>query len=319
MPNYAGELRDFAYAKETTRGTAEAAPTKYLKIGSDSALNYEMLPVENDRIQGRGGMFPPDAGMKKGTGKLIFDLEAATVGDFLYSLLGSWTSSQLGTTTAYAHTFSQTTSNAHMSMSGFMDRDLQAYVYDMLTVKKLEVSGEPGGKAVCSADVLFQAEATTSTWSPTSDAPDPLMTHELSIKLTDAANTEIGKWSFSIDNQAEALWKVNGSQDAAEILAARALLIEGSLDMFFSSTTERNNFLANTTRKIEFIFTGGTITGTYTYKASFNFYDCRWSAFPWDGTLAGGLLGASAAFKGYYSVGDSKVADIVIQNTSTTY
>jgi hypothetical protein len=289
-------------------------------VSRDSGIQYDAELVANDLIEGQKyGEFAPEVGRKAVTGKLTFDLEPTTVGEFLYSLMGTWSGSQQGTTTAYAHTFSGTTGTQHPSYTFFVDRGVDIYTYSGCVVKSLEMSGDNKGKTVCTAEILGITEGTATSWTPTIATPAPLMFHDLSVEIADAATTAVGKWNLKVSNEAEPWWLINASQDASDIVCCKKFQIEGSLDMYFASAAQRTAFLAQTGQKLEFIFTGATITGTHSYQAISTIYNMRYTAIPWDGELDGGLQGASCAFKGYYSVGDTKAIDFFVKNATTTY
>lgn len=320
MAHYPVDLKSFALKKETTRGTAETAPDKHIKASRDSSFDYSLELVENDRIQGVvAGEFQPEAGRKIGVGKLTIDLEAATIGEFMYSLLGTVASAQNGTTTAYTHTFSKTTSTQHQAYTLFVNRGVDYFKYNLGVVKRIEFAGDTQGKNTAAIDLLFKAEATAASFSPTIAAPDPLMFHETSFEIDDVANTNIGKWNFAIDNQSEGLWLLNSSQNLLEIPTAKKLLVEGGFDIYFTNTAQRDDFLANTPRKLECVMTGGSITTGQSYALTLAAYGARYTAVSFDTELDGGLLGASVAFKGFYSVSSAKALDATLVNTSTTY
>lgn len=311
---------DIALKIESSRGTAETVPAQFLKVSRDSGFQYDLEHVENDRIQSQKlGEFAPEAGRKIATGKITADLEAAHIGELLYSCMGGYTGAQIGATTAYDHTFSiSTTTTGNKGITFFIDRGVDHYRYTLGTVKRLEFEGDTQGKAVWTADIIAKTEQTADSYSPTPIAPDPLMFHETDIKVDGSSVTRFGKWAVSIDNQAEPLWTINGSQDCTDIVIPKKPIIEGSLDLYFEGKTERTAFLANSKVKLEFILTGAAIE-TAAYKVHIIVYGARYTAVPWDGELDGGLLGATLAFKGFYSIADSKAIDVIITNTETTY
>lgn len=320
MAFFGKEVMDIALKKEETRGTVETSPDKFLKVSRDSGFQYDLEHLENDRIQGQKlGEFAPEAGRKIATGKITGDLEANTIGELLYSCLGAFTNAQVGTTTAWDHTFSiSTTTTGNPGYTFFIDRGVDHYRYTLGVVKRLEMEGDAQGKAIFNADIIAKTEQTADAYAPTIAVPDPLMFHEASIEIDDSAITTYGKWNVSIDNQAEALWTINGSQDATDIVIAKKPIIEGSLDLYFAGKSERTAFLANTETKIEIILTGGALAGV-NYKVHTTLYGVRYTAVPWDGELDGGLMGATMAFKGFYNVSDSKAIDVVVTNAFTTY
>ena len=319
MAYYPVDLKSFALKKESVRGTAETAPAKHVKVARDSSLDYSLEHIENDRIQGVNSDFNPEAGRKIGVGKLTIDVEAETIGEFMYSLLGTVVTAQQSTSTAYVHTFSKTTSTRHQAYTMFVNRGVDYFRSSLGVVKRIEFSGDTQGKAQASVDMLFKAEQTASSFSPTIAAPDPFLFHETIFKIDGTQDSDIGKWNLSIDNQSEGLWLLNSSQDVSDIVTAKKLMLEGGFDIYFTNTAERADFLANTSRKMEVVMTGATITGTHAYTLTLAAYGCRYVSVPFDSELDGGLIGASVGFKGFYSVSDSKAFDATLKNTSTTY
>lgn len=322
MANYIVDRKQFGLKKEASRGTAETAPSRFLFVGRDAELAYGLEHVENDRIAGVvAGEFAPEAGRKVGTGKIPMDLEAQTIGEILYSLLGNVVTAQDGATTAYTHTFTKTSSTQHPGYTLFVDRGVNVYGYNLGICKALEITLDSKGKGQAVSEWLMKSEQTRDALSPSLSAPDPLMFYHAQVQIDDVnAGSRIGALKLKIDNQAEPIWRYGQSQDCDDIVCAKKLLVEAGFDMYFTSTAERADFLANTSRKLEFNITGDAIGAT---GSSFRFlatlYNAKYTAVPFDGELEGGLLGASIAAKGFYSLGDSKALDIIIGNTSTTY
>lgn len=321
MSNYLVDLKQFGLAKESVRGTAETAPSKWLYCSRDSELGYGLEHVDFDRIAGvNSGEFAPEAGRKVAKGKLTMDLEAQTIGEVLNSLLGAYTGTQVGTTTAYTHTFTKTTSTQHPAYTLFVDRGINPYGYNLGVCKSLEISLDNKGKAIATSEWLMKSEQTRAAFSPSLPTPDPLMFYQAQVEIADTTiGARVGAMKLKIDNGAEAIWRYGQSQNADDIIVAKKLMIEAGFDMYFTSTAERDDFLANTSRKYEFNLTGDQIgaTGNY-FRFLATIYAGKLMAVPFD-TEINGLLGASLSLKGFYSLSDSKALDIVIGNTSTTY
>ena len=94
MP-FALEQKKFGFKKETSRGTGEAAPTKFLAAGTEAELHYNTALLSNDKLRGTKEDYPSAPGIKEGTGSLpAIDVEADTVGDLLYGCLGKVTTAQ---------------------------------------------------------------------------------------------------------------------------------------------------------------------------------------------------------------------------------
>ena len=322
MANYKVDTKTFGLKKETTRGTAEAAPNKWLMLGRDSELDFSLEQIENDRLAIQADApFVPEAGRKVGKGKLVFDLEAQTIGETLNSLLGAYSGTQVGTSTAYTHTFSKTTSTQHPSYSLFMDRGVEAEAYSLAVCKAINLTMDSKGKGQVTAEWLFKNESSTTALATTGfSTPDPLMFYHSTVVIdTTDVSARVGAFNMKIDNMADALWLYNTSQLCADIVVGKKMEITGGFDMYFTSTAERADFLANTSRKLTFNIIGDLITGSSYYRMLTTLYNCKYNAVPFDSELEGGLLGASMAFKAYYSISDGKAMDIVIGNQTTTY
>jgi hypothetical protein len=83
----------FGLAKESVRGTAEAAPTKWYPVmAPEIAYGPTLLP--DTSLRGVRAELPPIAGRKLGTGKFKMILDAQTIGEFMYSLLGGVASTE---------------------------------------------------------------------------------------------------------------------------------------------------------------------------------------------------------------------------------
>jgi hypothetical protein len=322
MAEYIVDRKQFGIKKEGTRGTCETAPASWLYCSRDSELNYGLEHDPHDRIAGVvEGEFAPEAGRKVGTGKWTMDLEAQTIGEVLHSLLGGYTGAQDSTTTAYTHTFTKTTSTQHQAYSLFVDRGVNPYGYALGVAKSLEVTLDAKGRGQAAVEWLFKSEQTRDAFSPSLPTPDPLMFYQAQVEIADTTvGARVDGLKLKIDNGAEAIWRYNQSQDCADIVVAKKLMVEGGFDMYFTSTAERADFLANTSRKIELNITGDQIgsTGSY-FRFLATLYAAKYTAVPFDTELRGGLIGASMAFKGFYSISDSKALQIIVGNTSTTY
>jgi hypothetical protein len=86
---FAIEQRRFGLAKESVRGTAEAAPTKWYSVMKESDIDYKLNLLDDDAIRGDFSEYPKVPGRKRGAGKIKLPLDAQTIGEFLYSLLGT--------------------------------------------------------------------------------------------------------------------------------------------------------------------------------------------------------------------------------------
>lgn len=99
MSLYSVEQQQFGLAKETVRGTAESAPTKWYQSRGPVELNYALQHLEDNGIRGIANKFAPISGIKVGEGKIPLFFDAQHLGEFFYSLLGTVTDSEQTTLT----------------------------------------------------------------------------------------------------------------------------------------------------------------------------------------------------------------------------
>lgn len=161
MTYAATQQRQFGLAKESVRGTAEAAPTSWFPVEKDSQLVYDLEHLKDDALRGIIDEYPQIAGIKKGSGKIKMPADAQTIGEFLYSLLGSKSSAETPTITISA-------SNKHIDFNiGGSDLDAQ-----IATGSYIIGTTSATASTLCKAikDALFAADATgtyTVTFSQT--------------------------------------------------------------------------------------------------------------------------------------------------------
>lgn len=320
MANFLVDRKQFGLTKEAVRGTVETAPAKWLYVARDAELAYSLEHAEMEQIGSQNaGEFAPEAGRKVGKGKFSMDLEAQTIGEVLNSLLGGYTGTQVGTTTAYTHTFTKTTAIDHPAYTLFVDRGVDYFGYNMGVCKSLEISLDNKGRAKAATEWLFKSEQTRAASTATHYTPDPLMFYQAQVEIDDTtAGSRMGALKLKIDNGAEAIWRYGQSQDCDDIIVAKRPVIEGGFDMYFTSTAERADYLANTSKKIEFNLTGDLITGSSYFKMLITLPACKYTAVPFDGEKDG-LLGASVAFKSYFQSTAANALNIVVGNVTTTY
>lgn len=189
MSKYAIEQRVLGLAKESVRGTAETTPTKWLPVMKESDFDYKLMLLDDDAIRGLdlGVEFPKVSGRKRGVGKIRMALDAQTIGEFMYGLLGDVSSSELQTITI-------SSSNQHIDFNigaGDLDATIATGSYVIGT-------SSATASTLCKAikDALFAADATgtyTVTYSRTTKKfTITRSTGTLNIKWTTGSNVANG-------------------------------------------------------------------------------------------------------------------------------
>ena len=94
MARYSKQQFRFGLALEAVRGTAEASPTKWYPI-MEPDVKFAPALLEDKGLRGIRAEFGPVAGRKVGSGKFKLNLDAQSIGEFLYSLMGGVASAEV--------------------------------------------------------------------------------------------------------------------------------------------------------------------------------------------------------------------------------
>lgn len=314
---YAIESKVWALAKEAVRGTAEAAPTRFMAVDKSSEIEYKPEFKEDEQLRGTKARLAPQITKMVGTGKWGFYAEPASLGNFLLSLFGQVTSAQQGGTPCYKHTFSKLTTLQHPGHTFFADRGISVKKYNLCTVKQLTLNQPAGDILHVDTDFLCKSAATAAAISPIWTNPAPFSFNQLDVKIATVSDVDVKDVSLAVDNGAFALWAFNQSRDLSDILVKDKIKISGSFTIYFNSETERAKFLAGTATTLNLIWTGPQISGAYYNKIDANLYDVRYKAYPY--TDADGILASVVNFEGYYSIDNSKDLVIDLYNEVASY
>lgn len=316
---YAIEQKYLSLGKESVRGTA-VAPTRYIPVGVDSEIDYKLNLLEDEQLRGVMERFSPQAGTKECSGKITaMDVDSLNLGEMLLSLLGSVASTQQGATIAYKHTFTNLNDVQHPSYTFHIERKLAKKQYPLSVVKSIAFNGAVDGKLMADIDFLAKSEAAEGfSPSPTWVDPTPFMFYQTVITIDSTPNTtDIKDWTLNIDNGSIAQRVLNGSQDIQDVLTFAKLLVSGTMNVYFSSETERAKFLAKTATALNIKLTGALIASTYYNTLEIDIPQIFYTAYPY-GNLDG-LLGAAVAFNGYYKISGTNTIKVYLTNTATSY
>lgn len=317
MTLYAIEAQRFGLAKESTRGTAESAPSKWYPTRGIPEFNFGLQHLEDTGIRGILAKYPPVAGIKVGEGKIPLFFDPQILGEFFYSLLGSKTAAQQGGTAAYLHTFTQQTGLQPPAYTFFQDRSLGVLKYNRGCVKAISMKGGVDNLVETDVEILFENEASGSIGSPSFPTQRYQSFQNVDFKIAGTSNTDVKEWDLKIDNSARAHRVLAGSQVLNDIIAPEKISITGGFTIYFQNTTERDKFIANTASAIRILSIGATIASTYKYTIDINIYAAHYKAFPYGED--DGLLAAKAQYEGHYSTSDSKAIQVELTNTDTSY
>jgi len=319
MSYYPIESKYIALGKEGTRGTA-VIPSRYIAVARDSEFDYKLSLIEDDLVRGIFERYPPQAGIKDGTGRISkMDVTSLNCGEIFYSLLGTLTTAHPGTL-AYKHTILKNNSSVqNQSFTFHIERSLVQKQYPLSVVKSVTITQSADGKTTMDADILFKSEdAEGFSLSPTWVDPKPFMFYQNTVTIDSTPNvTAIKDWSLTIDNQSVPLRVLSGSQNIVDVLTIGKLLVSGAMTVYFTTEADRTKFLANTSATLKFSLVGALIEATYYNQLDIDLKEIHYTAYPFG--EVDGLLGASVTFNAYYNVSGAKTLQIDLTNIITAY
>jgi len=276
---YAGGI-----AKEATPGTY-VPPVRYLpysKLDFDPGITDEPLKVHTGR---RGSEYKMMRTKAEPKGNLEMPAWPENgLEDAFLGALGSVTSAQQGSTSAYLHTFSESNSLPTFSITKWAGSlgEPQAYTGCMVNSLKLDyASGSPVNMAVeyVTNSVDFSKSAPTQTYAAT----EPFTFNDFTCKLGDygiapTANSNVTKASIEIKNNIDSLKTANKKMEPS-IKIPGQLEITGRIEFPFGSLDEYKRYLGGSAtattvddiisdRAITLQLTGANIASTYNYDLS---------------------------------------------------
>lgn len=94
MARHSIQSQRFGLAKESVRGTAESAPTKWYPTRGIPDLPFDLALLEDMGIRGAKAKYAPIPGTKKGEGKIPLFFDPQLLGEAYYGLLGTVASAE---------------------------------------------------------------------------------------------------------------------------------------------------------------------------------------------------------------------------------
>lgn len=320
MP-YAIENQKYGFKKETTRGLSEPAPNKFIAPSSEASLDYKSLLISDDKLRAIKEQFPSVSGINEASGSLPgIDVEADTIGDFLYGCLGGVQTQQPDPTNSpsvYKHIFRPQNIVKFPSFTFFVDRGISVKKYPLTIFKKMNITGSVDGKAQISVDVLFKKEEPAQSFEPTYNSPKPFMFYQTEIKLDSALNQDIRNWFITVDNGSSAYRTLNQSRDVKDIVSSSKFNIEGGYEIYFENEENREKFLNNLSQQINIILTGDIIEDNYRNNLEINIPKAKYTAYGFQ-TIEG-LFGSAVKFKPEFDSAAGYSIEFILTNSIQGY
>lgn len=324
MSKFIGRLADIGIAKESVRGTAESAATFWLpKLtltvddGIDQVVDESSIGIIEDSTSS-------SIVSKYAEGDIEGNIYDKSFGLLLLAALGSVNTTGPAETTVYTHAFSVLQSAQHPSLTLFQEDPNQDYKYALGVLRSLEIDVLLGAFAKYKAAFRSKVGA-SATLTPSYSAENVFLPQHATLKtasnlagLGAASAVNVRSVKLTINKNAEDDRKL-GSVDPADILA-KQFSVEGSVELVFNDETFKTDMLADTAKamRIQLANTDVTIGSTKNPTITIDMAKVKITKFQ---RKYGNndVVTAVADFKGHYSLGDTSMISVTLQNTQTSY
>lgn len=313
--------------KETERGTA-VSPDFELKPTSED-FNDQVETIVSER--GLGVIEDSEdlvVGKKFSSGSIAGEVFDKSIGLMLLGALGDVASAAQSAPNAsvYDHTFTVDQSAQHPSFTIDVKRgDIEHLAYPNCVVENLKIEAEAGAKYVTfEADFRGRAGA-ASIVEPSYVTENYFLAKDVVIALAtnyagigSAVAIDVKSFTLEIAKNIEDV-DVLGDDEPSDFLN-KQMAIEGEIVMNFSSVTEKNYVLNNTSKAMRITLenAGVTIGSSAHPKLVIDLAKVKFS----EAGISGGnndLAGITLKYKGLYSTTDSKSISAVLSNLETSY
>lgn len=311
--------------KETVRGT-KVEPGMWLKPTSED-ISEKVEVIATERSMGIIEDSDDQVVTKKfSSGVIAGELFDQSFGYFLLAAIGSVASVEKGGDAGvYDHTFTVLQSSQHPTLTIEKKRGtIEQIAYPNAVIESLKI------EAIVNDYVKFEAsirakvgEAATST--PSYVVENYFLAKDIKAKIA-ADYSGLGS-AVEVDTRNIVL-NINKNIDDKDLLGDsevsdflnKQIAFEGSLEMYFASVTERDYALDGTQKAmvIEIENTDITIGATSHPKLVINLAKVKFSD-PVESGDNNEMVKVVVAFKGFYSLTDSKSCEAILTNLKTSY
>lgn len=321
-----GRFVQFGVARETVRGTSEAAPTFWIPV-DELEVDEKDERVMND--QSRGLL---ESSVGENIVKQYSEISIkAPITDktfplFLYNFLGSLSTSG-PTDSAYTHTWNVAQSVQHQALSLFVDDPLgaQDYKYALGMGKSLEINYERGKYLNFGASFRAKKGA-TATLTPATTTENRFLPHHLTFKI---ATTQAGLTGASATVIKSAKITFNPNLEDDDVLGAispqdfnnKDFSVEGTLEALWENESAfKTASLLEATRALRFDLTNTDVLigASSRPQVQFDFHAVNFRPVT-RAIKLNDMVMQTIAFKAHYSLTDSKMVVATTRSAQVSY
>lgn len=323
-----GRLLQLGIAKETTRGTPNAAADFYIPF-SDVSFDEKF---DNVIAEQSLGVIEDSSGQSRvkdwAEGKIAAPIEDKSFGLVLYSALGSYTKSTNSDASGLVcdHTFTISQSAQHQALTFFLDDPLsgQDYKYANGVIDNLEINYEQKKFLEFNISVMSKKGA-TATLTPSTTAQNRFLPQHLTFKVASTYATLSTGTTISLKNLKLKFSKkveaddVLGSTTPSDFLN-KQFSIEGTLEALWNNESDfKTAALAGTAKalRIDLVNTDVTIGTAANPRVKIDLANVVFTEITRPLVL-NDLVKQTLAFKAHYSTTDSLMVHALMTNLKTT-
>lgn len=328
MSKTIGRFLQFGAARETVRGTSEAAASFWLPW-DDLEIDDKDERILTDQSRGIIETSVGESIVKKWAEVNI----KAPIDDtifplFLYAVMGTLVTTDNADANAAVkdHTLNVQEGIQHQALSLFLDDPAagQDYKYALGMVETLDIMFERGKFLSFGAKLKAKAGA-TATLTPATTTLNRFLPHHLTFKIA-SAQSGLTAASATVLKSATINFKPNlidddvlGSQTPADFNNT-GFEIEGTIELMFDDETERTLALAATTRALRFdiVNTDVTIGTSANPSIRLDFYNVTFRPIT-RAIKAGEYVLQTIAFKAHYDLTGTKMLQAIAANITASY
>ncbi|MFA5080302.1 MAG: phage tail tube protein [Candidatus Paceibacterota bacterium] len=329
MVKIIGRQTSYGVAKETVRGTPEAAPTFWIPF---SDLNFDEKQKRID-IDQAFGIVEDSLGQVKvsgwAEGSIKMPVYDKTIGLFLYALLGAVSSaSHSGETLVKDHTFTVVQNLQHQALTFFIDDPAGAdYKFSLGSIASLEFNYELNKFVEATATIKAKAGVVIPAGlTPVQSVENKFTSKHVVFKLaataaglTAASAMTIKKLNIKIDDGLEVDESLN-SAEPTDFLS-KQISIEGTVEAVYQNETDFKTVALGLTKKamrIDLINNDVTIGSAANPEVRIDLNNVLFEPIATSRGL-NGVVTQSVKFKAFYDVADAKMISALVTNLQASY
>lgn len=326
MAKFIGRLVELGVGKEASRG-AGVAPAFWLpKV----TFSFDDKITKARSMAGIGKLADSDEAFivnRFGQGELEMNLGDQSVAYFLYSLLGSLSTTGPTDTSAYTHAFSVSESNQHQSLALVVKDPITTELYKLVMVNSIEIVASLDELVRVTINFLSKKGNAYSTVTASYTNENRFTKNHISFKVAAAVGDLAAASGISVKNLRLTITQNVKTDDALntaepEDILNQQLSVEGEVTLNYEDETWKDYFKTPTDRAVQIAFINtDELIGAAT-RPSLTIQMPKVDFYNWEPNYAlDEIVSQVLSFKGSYDVANSLniISTCSLVNAKTSY